>query len=326
MNSCVLQPPNRPLLSDDVIGGVSLRAQQAKRYLGTNGDVRIQDGSGSPQSNHLPPRQPLKTEPTGDASVIQKRKRQATSFAHAHIVDQILSEQKRLRELRRLRQIRYRKKKDDYANTLEQETRQLQDEINKLEKRRRSVSSAIPTKENVWSVSTEYFRLFRYGVKTSATTQPSAQQDLLRNAMAPDVAFNAGRGIEAMMRSWKCLCMWFEDVELELEGLTKTGNSVVAETTTRVTITERTLRNVFPHLTSSDKDHPLADKLLNQRLVMRGSMRFEWDPAYCRVASVMSKSDLLRSMLRLLGNLEDTSRVFERALISPDFQWRSTKP
>ncbi|KAG2993235.1 hypothetical protein JG687_00015540 [Phytophthora cactorum] len=323
MNSCVLQPPNRQLVSDDVIGGVSLRAKRAQRFFGTNGDVHIQGYNDSPQSNDLPSRQPLKTEPANfldDALVTQN---QSPHFEHAQIVNQMLSEQERLRELRRQRQIRYRKKKVDYANTLEEETHQLQGEINKLEKRRRSALAAIPAKENVWSVATEYFRLFRYGLKTM---EPSAQQDLLRKSMAPDVAYNAGRGPEAIMRSWKCLSMWFEDVELELEDLTKTGRgSIVAETTTQVTITERTLRNVFPHLSSSDEGRALADKLLNQRLVMRGSVRFEWDPVYCRMASVMSQSDLLRPVLRLLGTLDDTSRALEKALISPDFQWRSTK-
>ncbi|KAF4041737.1 hypothetical protein GN244_ATG06056 [Phytophthora infestans] len=224
MNSCLLQPPKRKLLSDDVIGGVSSRAKQTKQYLSTSADFRWQDG--------------------------------------------------------------------------------------------------IPAKEDVWSVTTEYFRLFRYGLKTTGATESSAQQDLLRNAMAPDVAYNAGRGPEAMLRSWKCSSMWFQDVELEPERLVKTRHSIVAETTTRV---ERTLRNVFPHLSGSKKGRALGDKLLNQRLVMRGSVRFEWDPVYCRMASVMSQSDVLGPVLRLLGDLEDTSYVFEKALISPDFQWRSNK-
>lgn len=52
---------------------------------------------------------------------------------------------------------------------------------------------------------------------------------------------------------------------------------------------------------------------------MRGSARFKWDDAYCRVASVMSQSDTLTPMLRLLENLEGVSRVFEKALIAPGF-------
>ncbi|KAL3657585.1 hypothetical protein V7S43_017552 [Phytophthora oleae] len=142
--------------------------------------------------------------------------------------------------------------------------------------------------------------------------------------MAPDVAFNAGRGPDALIRSWKCLSVWFQDVELELEGLKKAGrSSLVACTTTSVTITERTLLNVFPHL-SLVGDREIVEKLLNQRLVVRGSMQFEWDAAYCRVTSVITQANLLTPMLRLLGGVEVTSYVFEKALISPDFQWRLT--
>ncbi|KAI9982147.1 hypothetical protein PInf_008038 [Phytophthora infestans] len=295
--SRILQPPNRQLLSDDVIGGFSLHAKPIKRKLGTSEDACMQDGS----DPTLPPRHLWKTEPVNTvdyASVHVAQKRKSSPFEHAQIVDQILGEQTRLRELRRIRQIRYRKKKDDYANSIEKETHHLQNEINKLEKRRRSVSSAVPAKENVWSVATEYFRLFRYGLKTTGATESSAQQDLLRKYMASDTVFSAGRGPDAMMMSWKRMSMWFEDVELELEGLSKTGkDSIVAETTTRVTVTERTLQGVFPYLSRSEKGRALGDKLLNQRLVMRGSMRFQWDPVCCRIVRVMSQSDLLRLIL-----------------------------
>ncbi|KAG1689954.1 hypothetical protein DVH05_028349 [Phytophthora capsici] len=125
-------------------------------------------------------------------------------------------------------------------------------------------------------------------------------------------------GLEVLIRSWK----WFQDVEIELEELKKAGeNSLVARTTTSVTITVITLRNAFPHL-SCDGDREIVEKLLNQRLVMRGAMRFEWDVAYCRATIVMTQSDLLTPMLRLLGGLKTTSYVFEKAFISPDFQWR----
>ncbi|KAK1935469.1 hypothetical protein P3T76_010694 [Phytophthora citrophthora] len=223
-------------------------------------------------------------------------------------LNQALSEQQRLRELRRLRQVRYRKKKDEYTNNLEEQTRNLRKEIEMLERRQRSVSS-FTTKESVWSTVIEFFRLFRYGLIAPNT---SAQEDFLLNAVTLDV------GLEVLIRSWK----WFQDVEFELKELKKAGrNSLLASTTTSVMITEMTLRNVFPHL-FRDGDREIVEKLLNQRLVMRGSMQFEWDAAYCRVAIVMTQSDLLTPMLRLLGGLETTSYVFEKAFISPDFQWR----
>lgn len=358
MNTCVLQPPNSQLLSDDIIGGVVPRAKQTERYSVADTDDRSLQLSESRQQNYMYTTDhadaqkftPGSPAPGRGSPTDRKRKRQPStsqliskdesppftvfgdSKEAAVIMEQILSEDQRLRELRRLRQIRYRKKKEDYANSLEEKTRQMREEIEKLQQRPRAVSSAISTEENVWSVATEYIRLFPYGLKmaasmstpTSSSSQPSAQQDFFRNAMAPDVVFNASRGTEAMIRSWKCISLSFQDVELELEGLRKrSADSLVAVTTTSVTITERTLRNVFPHLLGDEKGNKLARKLLNQRISMRGLVCFEWDGAYCRVASLMADSDMLTPIVRLVGSLEEAATVFEKSLISPDFKWKS---
>ncbi|EGZ16337.1 hypothetical protein PHYSODRAFT_505664 [Phytophthora sojae] len=337
MNSCVLRPHNSQRLSDDVIGVVS-RARQAERYsvADLNANTNANANANPMQSSYTPQtilpstsglispmdRKRVRDEPTMPAETQLKRRHYKQ---HEDVIKDVISEQDRLRELRRLRQIRYRKKKAEYANTLDAENKQLQEEIDTLEQRRRSFAAAVPAKENVWSVAAEYFRLFRYGFQTAAasstSTQPSMQQDFLRNCMTADVVFNAGRGPEAMAKSWKCLSLWFQAVEFELEGLQKgVDGSLEAATITSVTITDRTLRNVFPHLPS---DSALRAKLLDQRLVMRGSMRFEWDPAFGRVCCLVAQSNMLAPMLRLLGGWDDVSKVFERALISPDFQWRA---
>ncbi|KAG7376999.1 hypothetical protein PHYPSEUDO_012336 [Phytophthora pseudosyringae] len=219
-----------------------------------------------------------------------------------------------------------RKKQDDHEKTLEVENREIRDQIEKLERRRRSMSTPLPANANVWNVALEYFRIFRNGLQSR--TQPSVRNHFafLRAAMAPDMVFNSGRGPKAMIRTWKCISLWFQDVELEIEGMGKGSvGSLVAATTTRMTITERTLRNVFPHLCdTSGKYKGLAEKLDGQRVVMRGSIRFEWDPAQRRVSSVTAQSDLLRPILRLVGNVEEASQVFEKSIISPTFQWRSS--
>ncbi|ETI41102.1 hypothetical protein F442_13501 [Phytophthora nicotianae P10297] len=97
-------------------------------------------------------------------------------------------------------------------------------------------------------------------------------------------------------------------------------------TTTSVTITKHTLRNVFPHLRTtdnSDRNDELAEQLLNQRLVLRGSTCFEWDDS-SRMTRVVSQSDMLSPMLQLLNSVEGVFGVFEQALISPEFQWQQT--
>ncbi|KAG2854938.1 hypothetical protein PC116_g11234 [Phytophthora cactorum] len=147
----------------------------------------------------------------------------------------------------------------------------------------------------------------------------------MRDMMAADVVFNAGYGPESIMQHW-CFVDWFGHVDVELKGWETTdGVSLVGITTTSVTITKHTLRNVFPHLRTtdnSDRNGKLAEQLLHQRLVMHGSTYFEWDDSTCRVTRVISTSDMLTPMLQLLDNLEDVSRVFEQALISPEFLWK----
>uniref|UniRef100_H3H6P4 BZIP domain-containing protein n=1 Tax=Phytophthora ramorum TaxID=164328 RepID=H3H6P4_PHYRM len=245
----------------------------------------------------------------------------------------VLSEKQRVRELRRMRQIRYRKKKDNYALSLEEEARRLREEIEKLAQERRAAYVVVSAGESVWSVAAEYFRIFQYGIRQHTSTlqadqgaQFSVYGRFLRSTVAPDVVFNSENGQEAMLTSWRSLSLWFKDVELELEGLEKAGlDSVVATTITSATITQQTLQCVFPHLradtTGASARSRLADKLLGQRIVMRGSTRFSWGRESRRVERVMGQSDMLTPMLRLLGNLEDVSVVFEGALVTLDFQW-----
>ncbi|KAG3109996.1 hypothetical protein PI124_g10848 [Phytophthora idaei] len=67
----------------------------------------------------------------------------------------------------------------------------------------------------------------------------------MRDMMAADVVFNAEYGPESIMQHW-CFVDWFGHVDVELKGWETTdGVSLVGITTTSVTITKHTLRNVF---------------------------------------------------------------------------------
>ncbi|EGZ16335.1 hypothetical protein PHYSODRAFT_506493 [Phytophthora sojae] len=337
MEGCVLRPPNSQLFSDNVIGGVVERSTAASRYRSSHVceeyhpheghgafRTRHQEGETGTPSTNLPHNNRA-AEPT-------TRQDQLVAMAELATAEKL-----RLRELRRERQIRYRKKKENYMHSLEDETRQLRDEIEQLEQRRRSVSAAVPAIESAWRVAAEYFRLFRYGVSeasvsvssSSSEAQPSAQLNFLRASMTADVAFNGERGAEVMLRTWSCVSRWFAGVEMDLERLEKDATgSLVATTTFTVTITEQTLSIVFPHLSTGvgqvgSAASFLSERLEGQTITMRGSTRFEWDGAYCCVTSVMSQSDMLTPMLRLVGSLEDVSRVFEGARITPDFRLKS---
>ncbi|KAG2993236.1 hypothetical protein JG687_00015541 [Phytophthora cactorum] len=350
MDTCVLHPPTNRVLSDVVIGGVAQRSRNAKvrgeqpywsRYSvepreyspeSTGRYYGMPDSQTSPAMDRKRKRQEPSSPTASTLMLLAESSSDAAEIsAHdplAEVVKQdwFIEQQKHLREIRRIRQIRYRKKQQDYMETLEDKNRALQQEIDMLEQRRSAVAAAMPSEKTLWNVAVEYFRLFRYGLRASdlsdrsRVSTASAQLDFLRSTMAPDVMYNAGRGVEAIMRNWTYFSLWFQDVEVELDGLQKSGaDSLIARTSTTFTITERTLVKVFPHLCGKDADatgRRLAAKLLGQTIAIRGSTRFDWDSGYCRVTSVISESDMLTPILRVLGSLEYVSLVFEKSLIS----------
>ncbi|KAG7376213.1 von Willebrand factor A domain-containing protein 8 [Phytophthora pseudosyringae] len=104
--------------------------------------------------------------------------------------------------------------------------------------------------------------------------------------MTPDVTDGKECGPEALLEYWKLFSLCFNDVCVELESL-ETGalvGSLVASVTVRMTISSEILRRVFPHLNSDGqggvgggKWSPLVGSLLGRRLVVRGSVLFDWD-------------------------------------------------
>ncbi|KAL3657587.1 hypothetical protein V7S43_017554 [Phytophthora oleae] len=314
MDSCVLHPPTQ-FLSDKVIGGVVQRTRKVSasdRQWAAQSPKRKRQESTSPSNSS---KLMLLAHSSHDAG----KKTAEDALAHVVTQDWFIEQQKHQREIRRVRQIRYRQKQQDHMAVLEEGNRELQQEIRQLEKRRGAISAAVPTEKTLWNVAVEYFRVFRYGFRASDLTESksSVQLDFLRSSMAPDVLYNAGRGVEAILKNWTYFSLWFKDVEVQLEGLKKNGQeSLIARTTTTFLITEKTVASVFPHLCGPDADGRLASKLLGQRIVLQGSTRFDWDSGYGRVTSVISESDMLTPMLHVLGSLEDVSKVFEKSLIS----------
>ncbi|KAF4146171.1 hypothetical protein GN958_ATG04646 [Phytophthora infestans] len=244
------------------------------------------------------------------------------------------SKQALQRERRRNNQRRYRHKQIALTTNLEIETDHLRDEINQLKRHRSDIAASIPTKENVWYFVVEYFRLFRYGLRnvvrtpsrSTQNTQYNDQLSCVREAMLPDVLFNAEQGVDALIKHWMCVSLRFEDVPVELDEIKKgAADSLLATSTTSITIQERTLRSVFPHLCIDMDDSPLAKILVGQRIQMRGWTCFEWDPTFGRVTCITNVADLLTPLLKLVGNLESVSRIFDGALTSPSFQWKTTR-
>ncbi|ETO73266.1 hypothetical protein F442_10585 [Phytophthora nicotianae P10297] len=334
MYSSTLCPPNSHLLKDEVVTGGVLCARRANRA--SNHSAGFKPVQGNPlrgwvnSDGSFESRAPI---PFGDMVNNNKRKgvettdvtrfkrlKTASADEKYKAIAELLELGERVqRERRRQVQHRYRMKQTHLIDSLDKAIEQLRQEIKTLEQQRLRAPAATTATNDIWDFAMHYFRLVRLGFK------PGHQLDSVREAMASDVTHNVEVGFEAIAQSW-CFMQWFGGVEVELEHLCKSvGSSMIVTTKTSVTITEQTLLHVFPHLLGSkseDENEKLVSKLLRQRIIMRGSTCFEWDTVTKRVVRVVAQSDMLTPMLRLLGNLDAVSRVFEKAHVSPSFQWR----
>ncbi|KAG1695835.1 hypothetical protein DVH05_019173 [Phytophthora capsici] len=319
-----LRPPNKYSLSDNVIGTVVQR--QPDRFEDTRQVFRsFTTARNFNAAERLPPKESLANVTPKRAEPEPTRKLKVSSSR---------------RERCRINQARYRKRQRKYADDLDGSILQLKEEVQDVETKLQTILHHAPTTENVWNVATEYFRLFRYGYEAPVTTpkqtstspfattnskfdmtqlQPSNPQlDFLRGSMSADVTDGMQSGPDALLENWRLVSLYYDDVSVKLEQLEQDGvsGSLVGKTVLHVTITEETLQNVFPQLVSHES--LLASKLLNQRLALRGSVRFDWDKASGRVMRLNSTVDMMTPMLELLGCLEDVATVFNGALVGLD--------
>ncbi|KAF4029437.1 hypothetical protein GN244_ATG18830 [Phytophthora infestans] len=227
------------------------------------------------------------------------------------------------RKSRRETQRRYRKKQADHMVSLEKDVQQLQDEITKLQQRRVSTETASKVRRDIWNVALEYYATFR----RVSTQDVGSHLKFLRETMAPDVASIDGFGPVNLAKSWS-VWRWFDDVDVDLQALEKHGeNAVVLTTRTSLKITERTLKNLVPHLYGDGEKNwvkaSVVAKLVDQRIVVDGLTIFQWDCTANVMASVKARNDLVTPVFRLLGSLKEVSLVFDQALVSPDLHRRS---
>ncbi|KAL4174193.1 hypothetical protein KRP22_006139 [Phytophthora ramorum] len=243
----------------------------------------------------------------------------------------------RRQEQCRNNQARYRDRQRGVVQELEASVDELRKEIQKLTIERRTLCYGIKTKANVWNVVVEYFRLLRYGFlmpmhgaePSRATETPLAadlheQEYFLRAVMATDVAFGELSGVDVLIEQWQRYSSYFGSLQLHLNRMEQQPcGGMATSASLSLTITQNTLRYVFPHLLHDNS--PICSRLLGQRLHCRCSVRFLWDDSAGCVARLDCTMDLLSPLLRTLGNLEDVNYVLEEALITPSHLIGETK-
>ncbi|ETO80956.1 hypothetical protein F442_04651 [Phytophthora nicotianae P10297] len=237
----------------------------------------------------------------------------------------------RRREQCRNNQARYRARQRESVHELQDCVEQLREEVQNLSVTRHTLCYGVQTKNNIWHVVVEYFRLFRYGyLAPMSEPNPSNLRDqewFLRSAMSPDIVIGEQSGVDALIEQWRRYSTYFGNLNFQLKGMEEQPfGALVATASFSFTITETSLRHVFPHLlATSGAEHTgfgtehtmLWTRLLGRRLDCRCSLRFQWDDSAGRVTQLDWKMDLLTTLLRVLGNLEDVNYLLEKALITP---------
>ncbi|KAK1942262.1 hypothetical protein P3T76_006587 [Phytophthora citrophthora] len=217
------------------------------------------------------------------------------------------------RQRRKIIQQRHQKKKARMAEELIDYVPKLREEVEKLKFRHNSLKTRM-TKNSIWSVASEYFRVFQHGFPRLETSQAEAIV-FLRATMASDVNIGIVSGIDALVERWKVFARTFPDGAVQLERLNRISDaSLIATTSTRVLLTRQAIESIFPSLReNSTRRDVILTKLLGRRVVLRGSVRFHWDSATKRVAELVTCMEMMSPMLQLLGNLEDVAFAFHGA-------------
>ncbi|ETL84813.1 hypothetical protein L917_15480 [Phytophthora nicotianae] len=250
-------------LSSDVIGCVVPQAPTTSESIYTEAVKTVHHAnSATHKSSEVEDSNTLSRTRSGRADhTMRSTERDSPKF---HTKYRIKSSEE-YRERRRLRQERFRAKQAQREKDLKTEVKKLRQDVPLLEMQRLRMS--FENGLTLGSVVTEYFQIFRRGIwpsnaATSCFIKAMSQQQLvfLQTAISRHVIVGKFQG------------------ELEFSS----PNIVWTRSTMSVSITEKTLEKVFPHLLEAEQLR-LRSKLLSQRLVLPCRVCFEWNEVSKRV-------------------------------------------
>ncbi|KAG1705885.1 hypothetical protein DVH05_002449 [Phytophthora capsici] len=147
---------------------------------------------------------------------------------------------------------------------------------------------------------------------------------------APDISAGTVQSVATIVRNWVVFTRFFQDIDMQLQQLKKVEDcSLLATATITISLSRHALGNLFPNVFyggvvrgiqgTESRVFRIAKKLIDQRLVLSGSVRFDWNHSSHRVERIDSEFDMMTPLLQLVGNVEDVSFVFNGGLITPSF-------
>ncbi|CAI5736354.1 unnamed protein product [Hyaloperonospora brassicae] len=240
----------------------------------------------------------------------------------------------RRREQCRANQARYRDKQRHAQLALETSVGQLNQELVTLKRKFRDVSSRKRSNQTPWSITVEVFRLIEASFcspwRMTSTQEMKRHAEtrytmtVLEQAFAHDAAMGDLQGVDTLLEQLRLYSQYFGTPSLQLQRIESVTPIVLAaQATLSMTVTEFTLRHMFPHVMDlssqdhgKDGDELLYQRLLDQRLECNCSMTFFFDEDRDRVVRVSIDIELIPALLRVLGSLSDVAEVLEHAKIS----------
>ncbi|KAF1778820.1 hypothetical protein GQ600_1298 [Phytophthora cactorum] len=184
----------------------------------------------------------------------------------------------------------------------------LREEVQNLSVKRHRLCYGVQTKNNIWHVVVEYFRLFRYGylapmselnLATSSPNDASTprepnlrdQEWFLRAAMSPDVAIGELSGVDALIEQWRRYSTYFGRLHFQLKGMEEQPFGALVATAS-LSFTHRNIAAACVSASvSSFQRNAGWTRLLGRRLYCRCSVRFLWDDSTGRVTQLNCTMD-----------------------------------
>ncbi|OWY95066.1 Bzip transcription factor [Phytophthora megakarya] len=234
----------------------------------------------------------------------------------------------------RANQTRYRKKQKEYLLQLENNAENLRRELDDLRSRRQDIEAQAINEQSPWNVVADVFRLLDVSFrspwcisnKEDANNRAKVKGVLamIKNGFAQDVSMGDLTGVGALLDQVQRYSRFFGEPRIRLKKMEQEVPGVLLATSNlRLTITEYTLRCVFPYLetvsrSKYDTRPSVGARLIGQQLHCSCSMRFYFGDETGRVVKVDTSIDWITPLVQALGNLEEVSQVFDSALINSE--------
>ncbi|KAE8965899.1 hypothetical protein PR003_g31264 [Phytophthora rubi] len=350
----------RAKLSDGVIGHVLPRRRPESRHFGSDepptNPLKVHEGL-PPQSdtlvtervepwyNALPPHKPSTTaSPVSvatNAALSELRPEYRSGSRTLHRIEDKVTRIEMKKAIRREQcrnsQTRYRNRQRIRQSQLEDKVQQLQEELHGLRLKRQRLRLSEKTDVSPWAVVSEVFRLLEISFRSPwhmtsveemmkhAETRQSLR--VLQKSFTHGVSMGSVSGTNALLEQLHRYALYFSDPQIQLKRVESVAPGVLkASSRLNVTVSEFTLRCVFPHLentntsdadAAADEYRALREKLLGQRLSCSCEMTLLLDAESGRVVRLETSINLVESLFRVLGSAGDVVGVLQQALMTP---------